>query len=112
MANELTTPFDPRDHLLEQLHEAIVSYQVARDVLPTGDTRLLGARKAFLARFPDVAPALRAYFENEDAVENCLAPLGPDVLCSSEQRPEIVGLEVGEKIGAGGMGVVYKATQI
>src|SRR5262245_6306769 len=79
-------------------------------------------RDEFLARYPDLADELRAFFADHDKMTQAAAPVrdaldeesgGPAPPSQAETFPQTFGdYELLEEIGRGGMGVVYKARQI
>lgn len=95
----------------ERFNEAVDSYEAARDELRSNGVRTPPDRQKWLTRYADIAVQLREHFANEDDLAERLGPLQPDNTTDNEAPPAIAGLIVGEKIGVGGMGSVYKARQ-
>jgi WD40 repeat protein/tRNA A-37 threonylcarbamoyl transferase component Bud32 len=114
--------------------------QVLAEYLEAADAGQPPDRAAYMARHPEFAGALAAFFANQDRVDELAAPLraGPQEaatlapqetpLCGTgfpasgeEQAPNPAGAspvrcfgdyELLEEIARGGMGVVYKARQV
>jgi serine/threonine protein kinase len=94
------------DHQPEdRLPEAIASFEEARDAGVNPESA------EWLARYPEVAAELAAYFAAQQALREVagtlVAPGDP-----AEPFPEIRDYESLEEIGRGGMGAVYKARQV
>jgi serine/threonine protein kinase len=98
--NEATLPFDPD----EKLHEAIASFEQACDDGQSPNPR------TWLARYPESADRLRQYFSDRDMFGPLAAPLAP-TCAVPDPFPELAEYQILERIGGGGMGVVYRARQ-
>src|SRR5262245_40207963 len=102
MANEPTTlPYDPDD----RRDEAIASFEEARDAGRNPDPR------QWLDRYPEVADRLQEYFAGAGLLERVAAPLLPPPEPPAPP-PDIKGYRILGLIGAGGMGMVYRAAQL
>jgi serine/threonine-protein kinase len=70
-------------------------------------------RQEWLARHPDLAPALQDFFVDFDHVHGVTAPLRHVLNPAPERRGQNIGsYRVLDEIGAGGMGVVYLAQHV
>jgi WD40 repeat protein len=103
----------------EWLHEAVLAYlQAVDDGRPPSPSE-------FLARYPDLAGELSAFFDDQEEVPRRLAPLQdalPSTLAETRSRdsvppaaeplPRFPDHEVLELVATGGMGKVYRARQV
>src|SRR5262245_13577829 len=92
-----TDPSTVLDDSGDRLHEAIAAFEEAVDAGQNPD------QGDWLIRYADVAERLRDYFADRERIEG-LPPAAPD------PRPTVPGYEIQEVLGAGGMGVVYRAS--
>jgi WD40 repeat protein/tetratricopeptide (TPR) repeat protein len=112
------SPPSAREH---RLSEVLAAYLQAVDAGPAPD------RDVLLARHPDLATDLRAFFANQDVVARVADPLRqPPAACPAvtqavgDRVAPLLGTtlryfgdyELEEEIARGGMGVVYKARQV
>src|SRR5262245_63443363 len=90
-----------------RLDEVVAEYlkaQVRGDGSDRGD---------WIARHPDLAPALDAFFADFDHVHGVTAPLRQALSPTPCRRGQNIGpYKVLDEIGAGGMGVVYLAEHV
>jgi serine/threonine-protein kinase len=104
-----------------RLDEVIAAYLEARESGAATD------RQAWLARYPELAAELTAYFADEDQFDSLIAPLrgnasphatpvnamGESVASAGEKTasdlPVVSDYEIVAEIARGGMGIVYKA---
>src|SRR5262245_15256452 len=98
----------------EKLDEVIFAYLQAVEAGRPPD------REGWLSRHPSLAPGLREFFADQDRLEQ-LAGGGPALAAAPTRHGSgrdfavesgVLGdFEVGEEVGRGGMGIVYKARQ-
>jgi hypothetical protein len=100
MSNEPETTSLPPEGRLE---DAVALYFHAVDAGRAPD------RRAWVARYPDLADGLEKFFAEQERMQRFAEPLLPPA--SPDSWPEFDDFEVLEEIGRGAMGVVYKARQ-
>src|SRR5262245_54446428 len=100
MGPEATTTFD-REHLLD---EVVTAYLEEARAGRTPEP------KAWLARYPELAPDLAEFLADRAALERLAAPLR-SVTPGSLPVGAVGDYELLEEIARGGMGVVYRARQ-
>src|SRR5687768_4025737 len=99
-----------------QLDEVIASYMEVKEAGSAPD------RQDWLARYPELATELQAFFTDEDRFDSLVTPLR--VASPPQDTPAPAGVVPGEgprafgdyelldEIARGGMGVVYRARQV